>query len=248
MYKLIYQVLTWWERVKKMALHDTDKNSDSRANPSLNADDGVNNRMAHETNSTTYRTAGLAEIPSLAFQQGAIRGKDNAGQTNVFFGYDPALNATRSVLRVAKDGFDATTATDAQLIFNSEQNVFKIIATGTATIPLIAAQTPGNFANNLTVISTGISAGTSVFSAMCFITSTEISGATPYTPLPFTGTQLGYVPAAGPSSGGVAYTIKPYTRITAGILELVINVLTYDNSSSNGPWTLRYYILQETAN
>jgi len=36
-------------------------------------------------------------------------------------------------MKIAKPGFDATDATDAQLIFNSSQNVFKIVASGTAS-------------------------------------------------------------------------------------------------------------------
>ena len=42
-----------------MALHDVDKATGDRANPKPNADDGVVNRMAHNTMGNTQRTAGL---------------------------------------------------------------------------------------------------------------------------------------------------------------------------------------------
>lgn len=38
------------------------------------------------------------------------------------------------ILKVAKEGYDALTATNDQLIFNSSQNIFKIVESGTATI------------------------------------------------------------------------------------------------------------------
>lgn len=41
-------------------------------------------------------------------------------------------------LKVSQPGIDATTATDDQLIFNSQQNILKIVASGIATIGLPA--------------------------------------------------------------------------------------------------------------
>ena len=47
------------------------------------------------------------------------------GQNNLgIFGPD---STGKTVVKIAKEGFDADTATDDQLIFNSEQNVFKIV-------------------------------------------------------------------------------------------------------------------------
>jgi hypothetical protein len=59
------------------------------------------------------------------------------------------------VLKVAKDGYDALTATDDQLIFNSQQNVFKIakILTGDIAIDFAArgaAGVAGGFSENST--------------------------------------------------------------------------------------------------
>ncbi len=54
------------------------------------------------------------------------------------FGLD---DAGKVVVKVAKDGYNADTATDAQLIFNSSQNVFKIVVSATATrlVPSLTA-------------------------------------------------------------------------------------------------------------
>lgn len=50
----------------------------------------------------------------------------------LLIGKDAAGNA---VVKVAKDGYSADTAADANLIFNSSQDVFKIVQSLTATIP-----------------------------------------------------------------------------------------------------------------
>lgn len=42
-------------------------------------------------------------------------------------------------LKVAKPGFDVRTATDEQLVFNSGQDIFKIIVAGTHTFPAISS-------------------------------------------------------------------------------------------------------------
>lgn len=55
------------------------------------------------------------------------------GQHNIaILGYD---DKGKVAVKVAKPGFDANTADDKDLIFNSNQNVFKIIERGTSSIP-----------------------------------------------------------------------------------------------------------------
>lgn len=57
----------------------------------------------------------------------------NNGTNNVgLFGFD---DTGTMVVKVAKPGYDANSATDDQLIFNSAQNVFKIVQKGTAIVP-----------------------------------------------------------------------------------------------------------------
>lgn len=58
--------------------------------------------------------------------------KDNNGVRNISIGVQP--DGT-SRIRIAKEGIDVVDATDDQLIFNSAQNVLKIVKTGTTTIP-----------------------------------------------------------------------------------------------------------------
>src|SRR5262245_27319042 len=77
----------------KVSLNDIDKNNDDRANPALNADDNVLKRNSHETIGTSYRRTGGNVTQAIAFQQGAIKGYDSTGRTNLFFGYNPSISA-----------------------------------------------------------------------------------------------------------------------------------------------------------
>lgn len=59
----------------------------------------------------------------------------NDGNWNVgLFGFDSAGNM---VVKVAKPGFNADTASDANLIFNSSQNVLKVVGSGTAQLTAV---------------------------------------------------------------------------------------------------------------
>jgi hypothetical protein len=56
---------------------------------------------------------------------------DSSGTPNILIGLDSTGN---SRIKVAPPGVDVTTATDTQLLFNSAQNVFKIVSIKTFSI------------------------------------------------------------------------------------------------------------------
>lgn len=213
-----------------MSLIDTDKNLDDRSNPTPNADDNILKRNSHETIGTTYRRTGSNVKPTLVMQQGAIQSYDSANRVNMFFGYNPALNATRPVLRVAKDGFDATTADSSNLIFNSEQNVLKIVGSGTSTITKSA-----NTAFNASSISHGLNFIPAVI-AFVFDSS---SGT--YQPVQYS--------LVDQSSGATAVLVSYI--INSSVLQFTVTTPSY--SGAGGPYgqvisyTIKYYLLQETA-
>lgn len=88
-----------------MSLHDVDKQNSDRANPKLNADDNVSNRMAHNTMGNTYRTAGLGVKQRMRFMNGLILTYDQDDKVSSVYGYVPELSNT-PVLIIAKEGFD----------------------------------------------------------------------------------------------------------------------------------------------
>ena len=139
-------------------------------------------------------------------------------------------DGTDFVMKVAKPGKDATRDGDADMIFDSSRNVFKIVKTGTATLNL-----------NLTV------GGNST------VTVPHGLGFTPVV-MAFTTYAGGYyqqlpVVVVNPNSSGatlqgrVAYQIYCYSDNT--------NIYFYYEGytqGTGGSVPIRYYALQETAN
>lgn len=223
-----------------MALHDIDKQSDDRANPTPNADDNILKRSSHETVGTTYRRTGSNVKPTLVMQQGAIQSYDANNLINVFFGYKPSLNTTRPVLRVAKDGFDATTTTNDNLIFNSENNVFKIVQSGTATIAVPTPFTSGSTLTAAVAHNLGIKPA---FTAFVDIPigdgSASLQGK--LTSVPATLLALAGTPGS--------VTIRAVADVdTTNINFRVENTAGVGITGVNGNWVFKYYLLQETAN
>jgi hypothetical protein len=65
---------------------------------------------------------------------------DANGTPSILIGLDSTGD---SVIKVAKDGIDVTTATDANLAFNSAQNTFKVFYTGTLSVTKAASSVLG---------------------------------------------------------------------------------------------------------
>lgn len=213
-----------------MSLIDADKNSSDRTQPKLNADDNVEQRMSHETVGTTYRTAGLGVNQGLVMQQGIIQSYDANKLRNVFFGYNPALNPTRPVLRIAKTGIDAVTATNDQLIFNSDNNIFKVVTSNTATLSYDGVVT------TFLTIPHGLSTIPIVQAYVQFPNDANFSPmGGQYVPMPVYQLRTG-LPAVQCIQSADATNI--YFRV-------------HDTAAGIGSpevYNFRYYILQETAN
>jgi hypothetical protein len=134
-----------------MALYDTDKNSTDRSSPSPNTVDVVSNDAikSHQTISTSYSGTGNTLLQRLQMANNELAGYDGSnnkilsitpnkflysdGSTNrVLMGVD---SAGSEVVKISKAGFDPQTATNDQLIFNSNQDIFKIVEIGYITVP-----------------------------------------------------------------------------------------------------------------
>ena len=123
--------------------------------------------------------------------------------------------------------YDVTTATNSQLAFNSAFNTFKIVSSGTISIPAVTA-------------------GTTYFDAVThnlgYVPAVLAykSDATPtyYVPLPAV-----FIDATGANAGKVNLTV--YTQVTSSAIYFYTIVPTGFSTSS--AFTIRYYLLQETA-
>lgn len=218
-----------------MSIIDTDKVSGNRSTPSLNSNDGTSERKAHNTYGNTLRRAGSAVKQFMRFAQGVIEAFDANNDRSFFMGYEPEISE-RPVIRISKEGFDAKTTSNENLIFNSEQNVFKIAKSGTATLAALTINTGG--------ASWGASAGSNAL-------------VIPH--------GLGYVPAilAYWDTGG-EYSSLPVTRniqasgssflmysilafVDATNITLSSELTGYNVNTSFGSVNIKYYLLQESA-
>lgn len=108
-----------------MSLTDVDKSSTRRISPTVNASDVLATEVvkSHATEGIAYRSEEATGTPRVIQKDDQIIVHD--GTTNkALFGRDG--NGVY-VVKVAKDTYDVLTATNDQLIFNSAQNVFKIV-------------------------------------------------------------------------------------------------------------------------
>lgn len=85
-------------------------------------------QVAYEGDNSVSSHGGNVRLDEGAGRLVAFDGQNNVG----LFGFD---SAGRVVVKVAKPGFDAASAEDDELIFNSQQNVLKVIDTDTLTLP-----------------------------------------------------------------------------------------------------------------
>lgn len=133
-------------------------------------------------------------------------------------------------LKIAQAGIEVGTATNDQLIFNSGQNIFKIVTTGTATV----GGHNGSGTNTTTVTFTGLNRRPIVFA---FLTGTPINiGGDSY--------EFNYLAGATSASISDWQSFFPYQSGTDGKVDFSwINFSAVDLSIYTASW--KYYVLQE---
>lgn len=159
---------------------------------------------------------------------------NDGSQDKLFIGKDSGGNY---VVKIAQSGVDVKTATNSQLIFNSAQNMFKIVTSGTTTVV-----TPATMSAKQIVTAT-ITHGLGITPAFLAYVNVPNIGA-------------GYVGANSLQNVPFTlftYNITPllyvYGAVDSNTLTLnVANLYDLSLSGAGGTWTFKYYILQETAN
>lgn len=121
-----------------MSLFDVDKNAHDRSSPSVNKKDQIPHEsvMAKQTLSTTHITPDSSTTGQrIQMLNNQIIATDNNNNAVALFGQDSTGN---TVLKVAQSGYDARTATNSQLVFNSNQDILKVVLSGTITVSITA--------------------------------------------------------------------------------------------------------------
>jgi len=216
-----------------MSLHDVDKTSSNRITSILNSADDVQQRMAQGT--SQVQNAGEEESDGLRTLERQIMAVQD-GTNKAVFGFYGTAN--KFGFKVAEDGVDVLTASDDQLLFNSEQNVFKIVKIGTSATPSATVSKAGTNQYGVATNSTTIAHGLGYIPAV--IAYAYDNSASTYVLLPWS------------SQNGVS--TNSFTTVTYGIavddtnVYLSTNLFTYNASVTESGWNVKYYLLQETAN
>lgn len=135
-------------------------------------------------------------------------------------------------LKVSPPGVDVYTAADSELVFNSNQNVLKIVATGTISMPNATGAIPGTPSVAYASANTGIISTTPLM-VIGLDTGGSFSNSLPI--------------AFFDDSGLLTQTVNIYTTIVSSD-NVYVNVQVkayYPTSATSG--TIKYYVLQETA-
>lgn len=215
-----------------MAIYDVDKNSDKRGTPVPNASDahiqrisdgtvGITNKLDASTGAYTSTKNGTVLVNDGTYNRVAL-----GLLTSGVYG-----------MKISKPYNDVTTATDANLIFNSSQNSFKIVKILTGTIPA-------------TSVSIGAGASGSDFK---FITIPHGLSYVPavlafmydgfnMTPLPYTNNGTTTQGLLTLNYSATADSTNVYVNAKTTIYS------TLASSASSATADVKIYVLQETAN
>lgn len=242
-----------------MGLYDIDKNSEDRGTPMPNTNDKIIEGAikSHKTLSTHYTTDADTNPGRLQMQNKQIIGND--GTTPItLYGYNQALN--KWGFFVTKPGVDVTTNTDlSQFIFNSSQDILKVVAKGTTTIPSFGVGSGQiNYAQLTIAHGLSFTPLVNIYAKGNILNASLGLIASSYIPLPFTppgGTGAGttvaalnsyYFPAVSSGNSyalGMTYGIDA-TNIYINVGSTVTSAATADTIAAI---PITYFLLQETA-
>lgn len=152
--------------------------------------------------------------------------RDDEGVNRIIIGRQPDASYG---IKMSKAGIDVTAATNEQLIFNSNQNVFKIVNTGTVTVNKAANETSANV-----FVSHGLS-----YAPMVIAFGSQ-GGATNYDLLPDITFSI--------TTGAISKHVS--TMVTSSDINFYIATPSWTgNTFYTDPLTykIRYYIIGETA-
>lgn len=152
--------------------------------------------------------------------------KDDSGTPRYLQGFqDGGFENGNVGLKVSQQGVDVTTATSDQLIWSTDFNNFKIVQTGTITLPFAA-----DGASEVVTVAHGQAEAPIVYG---FITYSDTGYTSPFPAI--------NVEASGANAGKVYQVISWYADST--------NIYFYNQSQLQGTagGTVKYYIIEETA-
>lgn len=225
-----------------MALHDVDKNGQNRLSPTINSKDNLPSdmRMAHGTTQVTNKDEQDTD-GSVTVQESVIKSVDTNGNVVALLGYqEDGFGNSSFGFKVAQPGYDAETATDDQLVMSSAFNNFKIVYSGTINLGIVYTGTTVASGTQTKVVPHGLGY-TPIVLAYATLPDANV-GANQLTQLPYTNFFL-----SGALNGeyqASTYCVVDSTNITF----YVIHHVGTDYTPLTPNWSVKYYLLRETAN
>lgn len=242
------------KRIKEtlMSLHDVDKNSPRRGKSSLNAPDLNTNPLAAGT-TQAQNSIDTPQADGLKIKERQIAIHTNGIDRIVYgflsnggFGlasYDSTNqrlligpdSTGADVVKISKPGYDAYNATDANLILNSQQNVFKIVT---------KLQTTFSFTGVSTTTTTAVSINHGLGYKPLTLNVVELTTNSANSELGIFG--LPYIGHGTTSGTGPSFIISAFVKqsnVTTSSISFGLGII----GSLTIAGTITSYVLQETA-
>ena len=145
-------------------------------------------------------------------------------------------------MKVAKPGYDAFNASDANLIFNSNQNVLKVVTTGSVVLPTYTVTSGAGWAVSSVAIPPNAVVAHNIGGAPMVFAFMQVTGPGGATLLALPSTDSGLV-------GTAYYSTHTYFAINGTYMEIGQSTITNGNvgTMTAGGQTIVYWILQESA-
>jgi len=137
----------------------------------------------------------------------------------------------KPVMKVAKEGKNAQTGVNEDLVFNSTQNTFKIVKTASDTVSV------SGFGQFQKVIPHGLGQVPGVIGYAAYPSAGITTWAT--SPFPLYG-----VPT---SSSDTSLPVIANASVYVDETNVTLNVVKVSSTALDGDWRFRYYLLQESA-
>jgi hypothetical protein len=241
-------------------LHNVDKHNLDRSNPNPNTHDTnfITNapiidtpRQAHSTISTSYQSPATNLKQRIQMLNSQIVGFNGSGQQTLQitpFGLTfsdgsnirllAGLDSTgNEVVKVSRMGYDATTATGSQLIFNSNNDLLQVIGEGFVSVG------SGTCGGGLTTTRSN-SISYAATNTPLIITNTPISGLGSYS-------FQGIVPLSTVTGFNAGVTLQCIDNLSTTVTSTgaTFQAIGYNGSGANftfPSYTIAYYVLQQS--
>lgn len=141
-------------------------------------------------------------------------------------------------IKLSQAGYDVSTATDNQLIWSSDFNMFKIVQSGTVTL-----SPPASWTNGQVIRAT-------VFHGLLTAPSFQVYATNPALGASYISSGLSNLPSSiyFPSAGGGCVLISQSAVDDTNLYIDLVNMTGLTATGLDGfVWTYKYYILRETA-